>query len=381
VPGIKNVTVSYQGQSVSFPVKIVTRVITDFRLVSAPSKLEYIELEQFDPTGLKAEAEYNDGSVENVTDYEISGFMTDPGVHNVSVSYKGFVRSFTVNVVPRTLDGITVTVPDKTVYNIGEKFDKTGLTVKACYNNGQMIKVDEYTVSGFDSTSAGAKTVTVEYGGFSYSFAIVVRARSSVETVGKMTVGNIAGRPAAKVVIPVSVTNNAGIAGFTHTIGFDPSDLKFISAAAAEDYADGTVVINDDNAAKGKVTILWVGDADVIGDGEVYNLTFEILETAKESKTAVTISFADGDNGNTSGENVIFGKVDGYVDVLYYWLGDLNGDREYAMVDLLQLAQYVSGKEMTLTEKQMLSADVNEDGIIDIHDVIMLNQWLLTADM
>ena len=49
------------------------------------------------------------------------------------------------------------------------------------------------------------------------------------------------------------------------------------------------------------------------------------------------------------------------------------------MVDLLQLAQYVSGKEMTLTEKQLLSADVNEDTVIDIHDVIMLQQWIIAA--
>ena len=48
---------------------------------------------------------------------------------------------------------------------------------------------------------------------------------------------------------------------------------------------------------------------------------------------------------------------------------------------VILIAQYVSGKEMTLTDKQKLSADVNEDGNIDIHDVIMLNQWLLVVDM
>ncbi len=36
---------------------------------------------------------------------------------------------------------------------------------------------------------------------------------------------------------------------------------------------------------------------------------------------------------------------------------------------------------MDLTDKQKLSDDVNEDGEINIHDVIMLQQWLLAADM
>ena len=62
-------------------------------------------------------------------------------------------------------------------------------------------------------------------------------------------------------------------------------------------------------------------------------------------------------------------------------IGDLDGDREYGMADLLKLAQYVSGMEMAFDDKQLLSADVNEDDAIDIHDVIMLQQWLLVADI
>ena len=93
----------------------------------------------------------------------------------------------------------------------------------------------------------------------------------------------------------------------------------------------------------------------------------------------IVIDFDDNDNGNISGENVVFGKMNGSVEVRSYWLGDLNGDREYHMVDLLLLAQYVSGKKITLTEKQLLAADVNEDNVIDIHDVIMLQQWIIAA--
>jgi hypothetical protein len=62
-------------------------------------------------------------------------------------------------------------------------------------------------------------------------------------------------------------------------------------------------------------------------------------------------------------------------------LGDLDGDRKFAMVDLVMLAQYVADYDVTLSAKQLLSADVNEDGIIDIHDVVLLNQWLLAEDI
>ena len=97
--------------------------------------------------------------------------------------------------------------------------------------------------------------------------------------------------------------------------------------------------------------------------------------------TQVGISFTNNDNGNASGENVLFAPVDGKVDITAYWLGDLDGDRVCKMADLLMLAQYVSGQSLGLTELQKSAADVNENGTVDIHDVVTLSQWLLEADM
>lgn len=379
IPGIKNVVVTVEDKSVSFPVNVITRIVTGFEIVSLPSKLNYIEYETFDKTGLRVEATYNDGITEEITDYEIMGVSTNVGTHTISVGYEGFVRTFEITVSERILDKIVVTAPNKTTYYIGENFDDTGLIVTACYNNGQQIQVDDYELNGFESRSSGVKKITVSYGGFSYDFAIIVEERSAIETGGNMIVGNTIGRLGETVVIPIDVTKNTGVAGFTHTINFDPIDLKLVSVDAVNGYADGTVILNDEKIADGEVTILWFGSSDAEGDGVVYNITFEILETAQDGISEIAISFDDNDNGNISGENVIFGKMNGFVEIRSYWLGDLNGDREYHMVDLLQLAQYVSGEEMTLSEKQLLSADVNEDTIIDIHDVIMLQQWIIEA--
>jgi len=381
VPGIKNVVISLDDKSVSFPVKVIARVITEFKLASLPSKLDYIEYDSLDISGMRVEATYNDGITEEVTDYTLTGFSSNPGTHTIVIAYKGFAESFEIDVAPRVLIDIKVKAPNKVTYYIGEEFDGTGMVITACYNNGQEIVVDDYQMTGFDSAASGAKTITIAYGGISRSFAVAVQERSVIETGGNMIVGNLIARLGETVVIPVNVTKNTGIAGFTHTINFDATALKLVSVDTVGGYADGTVILNDEKIANGEITILWFGSADVEGDGVVYNLTFEILETAQDGNAEITISFDDNDNGNISGENVIFGTMNGFVEVRSYWLGDLDGNRKYEMVDLLHLAQYVSGKEMTLTDKQKLSADVNEDGFIDIHDVIMLNQWLLVADM
>ncbi|MGN0555103.1 MAG: bacterial Ig-like domain-containing protein, partial [Candidatus Fimenecus sp.] len=381
MPGYKTVTISYGGKYVAILITVVARVITDFQITSYPTKQEYLQYESLDLTGLTVQATYNDGTIEEVTDYEIVGFSSNVGAHTVSVAYKGWVQTFTINVSSRVLTHIVVTSPDKLTYCLGETLDTTGLTVTACYNNGQQISVDDYTISGFNSNEAGTQIVTVSYGGCTSAFSVCVSQRSEIETEGNFAVGHVAGRLGETVSIPVTVSNNTGIAGFKQTIRFDKNTLRFVSAEGIGIYGNGTWIVNTENAENGEVVIVWFGTENINENGAVYNLSFEILETAKDGNSAISITFENNDIGNISGENVLFGRIDGSVDVLSYWLGDLSGDRVYTMVDLLQLAQYVSGKQMILTDKQKLAADVNEDGNIDIHDVILLQQWLLVADM
>lgn len=377
-PGIKNIVITIGEKQVSFPIKVVAKVITEFKLASLPSKLDYIESESFDKTGLRAEATYNDGSTEEVADYELTGFSSVPGKHNIAVSYKGFVKVFWINVVSKKLEDIKITVPNKTVYNIGETFDKTGLIVKACYNNGQEFLVDDYQLSGFDSFVPGLKTVKITYCGIEKSFVVIVEERSAIITDGNITVNCCVGRLGEYITVPVSINKNTGIAGFKHTIKYNKDDLKIVSVEAVGNYKDGNIILNDENSANGEATILWFGDKDINTDGIVYNITFKILETAIDGNSEIIIDFNENDIGNVSGENIAFDKINGFINIRSYWIGDINGDRKIAMVDLLQLAQYVSGKKMVLTDKQKLSADVNEDGIIDIHDVILLQQLLVS---
>jgi len=64
------------------------------------------------------------------------------------------------------LTGIAVTTPPtKTVYAIGEEFDPAGMVVTASYDDGSSREVPhaDLAITGFDSASAGTRTVTVTY--------------------------------------------------------------------------------------------------------------------------------------------------------------------------------------------------------------------------
>ncbi len=68
------------------------------------------------------------------------------------------------------------TLPAKLSYAYGESLDISGGTIKSTYNNGDtaVIPLTAEMVSGFDSTAAGTKTLTVSYGGKTATFDITV---------------------------------------------------------------------------------------------------------------------------------------------------------------------------------------------------------------
>ncbi|MCQ2752424.1 MAG: bacterial Ig-like domain-containing protein [Coriobacteriales bacterium] len=84
-------------------------------------------------------------------------FQTEPSVSTL-------LNGLTVTPPGPFLTGISLlTLPNKTQYFIGEDFDKTGLAVKKEYSDGSSITYipDDDEILGFDSDTAGQKTITV----------------------------------------------------------------------------------------------------------------------------------------------------------------------------------------------------------------------------
>lgn len=64
----------------------------------------------------------------------------------------------------------------KSTYFVGESFSSKGIIAQAEFSNSNKISVpiDQCSVSGFNSDTAGICTVTVSYGGFSQSFTVEI---------------------------------------------------------------------------------------------------------------------------------------------------------------------------------------------------------------
>lgn len=160
--GNKTVTVTFDGKTVDFSILVVD--ISGIEIKTPPTKQEYLVGDTLDSTGLTVLAKYTDGTSGTIT----SGFTVSEldsssiGEKEITVTYKNHTAAFKVLVYE--LQGIRIAhYPEKTYYRVGETFDPTGLVIVALRTDNTEKEITDYTVSGFDSSKAGTKTITVSY--------------------------------------------------------------------------------------------------------------------------------------------------------------------------------------------------------------------------
>jgi len=185
--GEKTLTVNYGTFTVSFNVMVLE--VLEIEITAEPVKQLYNPGELLDITGLEVTAYYFDGTgrisgiVAEIEKY-LSGFdSSKPGTVTVTVSYGGITGLF--RVIVSGIDNIVIEeYPLKTVYRVGEPLSRDGLVVRAEYTQGGFYIVPSSSINlvitGFDSFTAGEKTVTVSYGGVSAEFTVTVIGVTSI---------------------------------------------------------------------------------------------------------------------------------------------------------------------------------------------------------
>lgn len=161
--GTKTVTVTFDEQTATFDITVIA--IAKIEITTPPTRTEYQKGDTLDITGMVVSTVWTDGSKETLTGgYTVSDLdSSEAGEKTITVAYQSFTATFTVEVAPDTV-GIRIShYPNKIYYKIGETFDPSGLTVAEVRNDGSEKEITDYTVSGFDSSTAGSKTITVSY--------------------------------------------------------------------------------------------------------------------------------------------------------------------------------------------------------------------------
>lgn len=178
---VQTVTVTYRGTSATFEVEVIAPPVLESITVEGPDKTEYGIGENLDLKGLVITAHYSDGHEVVITEgFEVTGFdSATTGKKKVTVSYLDKTAFFEVNISEASMTSITVEGLFKTEYEIGEKLNLEGLVVTVHYSDGTSRVITDYDVAGFDSMTAGTKTLTVSYQGMTETFEIIIKESGS----------------------------------------------------------------------------------------------------------------------------------------------------------------------------------------------------------
>ena len=181
VIGTNIITVSYEGFETTFEIEIVEATVIGIEISEDPLKIEYIQnYEELDVEGAKILVSYNNGTTQtiDVTEDMVTGFdNSEIGTNVITVSYEGFTDTFEVEIVEKEIVKIEVIGSYVREYPLNAaEFDNSGMTIEVRYNDEstELVPVLASMLSGFDSSSIGIKTMTVNYYGFETTFEIEI---------------------------------------------------------------------------------------------------------------------------------------------------------------------------------------------------------------
>ena len=174
-----------------------TVALSSIAISGTPTKTSYIAGESFDTNGLIATATYEDGSKKDVTaaaEWTVTPPTLDLSTFTVTVSakYKGKEGIGYVNVSVKSLSSIAIrTAPQTLTYEVGDKFNPTGLVITRNYSNATS---DDYEYADHESEftfspaldaplAATDEKVTITYQGQSVdqNITVTVPTFSSLE--------------------------------------------------------------------------------------------------------------------------------------------------------------------------------------------------------
>lgn len=176
--------------------------------------------------------------------------------------------------------------------------------------------------------------------------------------------------------IKVEMLNNPGIIATALHVFYDSAVLRLV------DVTDGGL-LGASSFSPGKdytaipYTVLWedgLAPQNYAGNGILVTFTFEVMENAPLGLTPITLSYSKNSTLNVDVEEVEFALVNGGVEVSDRTPGDVNNDGLIDLKDVVILRRFLSGGwDVTIDES---NSDVNGDRVVDLKDVVILRRFL-----
>lgn len=186
-------------------------------------------------------------------------------------------------------------------------------------------------------------------------------------TNAKIEISDTNVTPGGEFEINVTLRYAKGVGGYQFKISYDNQKFEFISGESIAKVSQFDV----NNMSDG-LNVMAVLSDDISSDEQIiFKIKFKAKETVNPGQ--YKIGLIEGELVNaTSYEYVSYDKKEGCVNVNNVSKGDLDGNGKVNITDAMRVFHYVSGRNKSLTEKNLLAADINGDGKVNIVDAMKI---------
>ena len=179
---VTEIEIKFGKFSAFVPVTVSENILVSIEVTTPPIKTEYIEGQTFDKTGMVVTGTLLDGSSVLISGYSVSENKLSTDDTKIEVVFKEKITYVNIVVKKNIVTKIEVTKqPIKTEYVEGQKFDKTGMVVKATYLDGTENTITDYNISN-TTLKADDEEIEVEFEGVKTSVKINV-TKNKVEKI------------------------------------------------------------------------------------------------------------------------------------------------------------------------------------------------------
>ena len=181
--GQATVQITYEDKSTSQKINVEKNDIVKLKITASPSKVNYVEGENFDKTGMIVEATYRNGLTKTILDYKIeNGNNLKKDQTFVKITFDGQSIKQEITVIENKLVKIKITKePNKKQYVVGQNFDKTGMVVVGIYVNEITQEITDYTIEDGTNLTKNQTFVRIKYQDKEEIQPIEVKEKSIVE--------------------------------------------------------------------------------------------------------------------------------------------------------------------------------------------------------
>lgn len=192
------------------------------------------------------------------------------------------------------------------------------------------------------------------------------------EDAPRISMANVDAKAGEEIEVRVKLENNPGITALRLVIDYDDTALEMTGFT----FGDALASMNkgtSENYGNHYSFSMYSATADLNDCGTLAVIKFKVNENAEDGEYPIRITYDSDDIFNLNGESIHFDTGIGIVTVNSCLLGDINNDGKINMRDVVLLQQIVNGWNVTYNKD---AADYNGDGKINMRDIVALQQYI-----